>query len=79
LLKHDSKLLFMFFHTLEYTRMSSMNTTTNLSNSDMNTNFMTYMKCADALVNPNGITRYSYRSYLIEKVVLGISLTQILI
>jgi hypothetical protein len=50
-----------------------MNTTTNLSSSDMNMEFMRYMKCAGALVNRNDIIRYSKRPYLIEKVVLGIS------
>jgi hypothetical protein len=38
--------------------MSSMNTTTNLSNSDMNTEFMRYMKCAGAFVSPKDMTRY---------------------
>jgi hypothetical protein len=33
--------------------MSSMKTTTNLSNSGMNMEFIRYMKCAGALVNPN--------------------------
>jgi hypothetical protein len=33
--------------------MSSMETTINLSNSGMNTEFMRYIKCAGALVNPN--------------------------
>jgi hypothetical protein len=33
--------------------MSSMNTTTNLSNSGMNTEFIRYMKCVGAFVNPN--------------------------
>jgi hypothetical protein len=33
--------------------MSSMKTTINLSNSGMNMEFIRYMKCAGALVNPN--------------------------
>jgi hypothetical protein len=39
--------------------MSSMKTTMNLSNSGMNTEFMRYMKCVDAFVKPNNMTRYS--------------------
>jgi hypothetical protein len=42
--------------------MSSMKTTTNLSNSGMNTEFIRYMKCAGALVSPNDITKYSYKT-----------------
>jgi hypothetical protein len=59
--------------------MSSMKTTTNLSNSGMKIKFMRYMKCASAFVYPNDMTRYSYMPYLIEKAALGISLTRILI
>jgi hypothetical protein len=59
--------------------MSSMKTTTYLSNSGMNNEFIKYMKYAGALVNPKDITRYSYSPYLVEKVVFGISLAQILI
>jgi hypothetical protein len=54
--------------------MSSMKAMTNLSNSGMKTEFMRYMKCAGAFVNPNDMTRYSYRPYLTEKAVFGISL-----
>jgi hypothetical protein len=43
----------------EYTRMSLMNTMTNWSNTGMKTEFMRYMKCASAFVNPKDITRYS--------------------
>jgi hypothetical protein len=43
----------------EYTRMSSMNTTMNWSNSSMKTEFMRYMKCAGTFINPNDMTRYS--------------------
>jgi hypothetical protein len=39
--------------------MSSMKTWSHLSNSDMNTEFIRYMKCADAFVNRNDMTRYS--------------------
>jgi hypothetical protein len=49
--------------------MSSMNTTTNLSNSSIKTEFMRYMKCAGAFINPNDMTRYSKRSYVVLKVV----------
>ena len=61
------------------TKISSMNTTTNLSNSGMKTEFMRYMKNAGALVRPKDMTRYSYSSYLVEKVVFGISYGWILI
>jgi hypothetical protein len=50
-----------------------MNTTTNLSSSDMKMKFKRYMKCASAFINPNDMTRYSKRPYLIVKAVLGIS------
>ena len=53
--------------------MSSMNTTTNLSNSGMKTEFMRYMKNAGALVKPKVMTRYSYSPYLVEKAIFGIS------
>ena len=59
--------------------MSSMKTTTNLSNSGMKTEFIRYMKKAGALVRPKDITRYSYNPYLVEKVVFGISYGLILI
>jgi len=39
----------------------------------MNTLFMRYMKYAGALVSPKDITVYSYRPYLVVKVVLGTS------
>jgi hypothetical protein len=45
----------------------------------MNTEFIKYMKCAGALVSPNDITKYSYNSYLVENVVLGMSSEWILI
>jgi hypothetical protein len=50
-----------------------MNTTINLSNSGMKTEFMTYIKNAGALVRPKDMTRYSYNPYLVEKVVFGTS------
>jgi hypothetical protein len=59
--------------------MSLMMTTTNLSNSGMNTEFIRYMKCAGALVSPNDITKYSYNPYLVEKAVLETSSGRILI
>src|SRR5438045_3134591 len=44
---------------LEYTRMSSMKTTTHTSSSVMNTKFMRYIKKAGSLVNPKDITKNS--------------------
>jgi hypothetical protein len=43
--------------------MSSMKTTTNLSNSGMNTEFIKYVKWAGAFVNPKDITKYSNNPY----------------
>jgi hypothetical protein len=57
--------------------MSSMKTMINFSNSDMNIEFIRYMKCAGALVSPNDITEYSYNSYLMENAVLGTFFRQI--
>jgi hypothetical protein len=51
--------------------MSSIKTTTNLSNSSMNTEFIRYTKCVGALVSPNDTTKYLYHPYLVEKAVLG--------
>jgi hypothetical protein len=48
-----------------------MNTTTNLSNSGIKTEFMRYMKNVGALVRPKDMTRYSYNPYLVEKAVFG--------
>jgi hypothetical protein len=59
--------------------MSSMNTTTNLSNSGIKTEFIRYIKYAGAFVRPKDMTRYSYKPYLVENVVLGISCGLILI
>jgi hypothetical protein len=59
--------------------MSSVKTTTNLSNSGMNTKFIRYMKSVGALVSPNDITKYVYNPYRVEKAVLGTSFEQILI
>jgi hypothetical protein len=64
---------------LEYTKISSMKTTTNLSSSGMKTEFIKYMKYAGEFVSPEDITRYSYNPYLVEKAVFGISLAHILI
>jgi hypothetical protein len=62
---------------LEYIKISSMNTTTNLSNSSMNTEFIRYVKWAGAFVSPKDTTRYSNNLYRIVNAVLGISLGQI--
>ena len=43
------------------------------------TEFMRYMKNAEALVRPKDMTRYSYSPYLVEKVIFGISCGLILI
>jgi hypothetical protein len=59
--------------------MSSMKTMTNLSNSDINIEFIRYMKSAGALVSQNDITKYSYNIYLMENAVLGTSSGRILI
>jgi hypothetical protein len=57
--------------------MSSMKTTTNLSNSGMNTELIRYVKWAGAFVNPKDITRYPNNPYHIVNAVLGISSGQI--
>jgi hypothetical protein len=49
----------MLLFILGIIKISSMNTTTNLSNSGMNTEFIRYVKWAGAFVNPKDITRYS--------------------
>jgi hypothetical protein len=72
-LKYNSEVFSCSSILLEYIRMSSMNTMTNLSSSSMKTEFMRYMKCAGAFVNPNNMTRYSKRPFLVVKAVLGIS------
>jgi hypothetical protein len=59
--------------------MSLTNTTMNLSSSGMNTEFIKYMKYAGAFVRPKDMTRYSYKPYLVEKAILGISSGLILI
>jgi hypothetical protein len=53
--------------------MSSMNTTTNLSNSSINTDFINYVKWAGAFVNPKDMTKYSNNPYHVVNTVLGIS------
>jgi hypothetical protein len=50
-----------------------------LSISGMNTEFIRCIKCVGALVNPNGITKYSYNPYLVENAVLEMSFKRILI
>jgi hypothetical protein len=59
--------------------MSLINTTMNLSSSGMNTEFIKYIKYVGAFVRPKDMTRYSYKSYLVEKDILGISSGLILI
>jgi hypothetical protein len=59
--------------------MSSINTTMNLSSLGMNIEFIRYMKYAGAFVSPKDMTRYSYKPYLVEKAILGISSSLILI
>jgi hypothetical protein len=59
--------------------MSLINTTMNLSSLGMDTEFIKHMKYAGAFVRPNDMTRYSYKPYLVEKVILGISSGLILI
>jgi hypothetical protein len=53
--------------------MSSMKTTTNLSNLGMNTEFIKYVKWTRAFVNPKDMTRYSNNPYNVVNAVLGIS------
>jgi hypothetical protein len=59
--------------------MSSMNTTTNLSNSGIETELIRYIKYAGAFVNLTNMTRYSYNQYLEEKAGFGMSYGPILI
>jgi hypothetical protein len=59
--------------------MSSIKKIMNLSNSGIKTEFIIYIKYAGAFVKPKDITRYSYRPYLVENAVLGISCGLILI
>jgi hypothetical protein len=59
--------------------MSSMNITTNLSNSGIKIEFIRYIKYAGAFVRPKDMTRYSYNPYLVKNAVLGISCGLILI
>jgi hypothetical protein len=78
-LQNNSEMLCMLFFTLGIDQDVINEDMTNLSNSDMNTEFIKYMKCAGALVSPNDITKYSYNLYLVEKAVLGTSFGRILI
>jgi hypothetical protein len=57
--------------------MSSMKTTTNLSNLGINIEFIKYVKWAGAFVNPKDMTKYSNNPYRIVNAVLGISLGRI--
>jgi hypothetical protein len=56
--------------------MSSKKTTTNLSNSGINTEFIKYVKWAEAFVNSKDITKYSNNPYRVVNAVLGVSLGQ---
>jgi hypothetical protein len=49
--------------------MSSMKTTTNLSNSGINTEFIKYVKWAGAFVNPKDMTKYSNNPYRVVNAV----------
>jgi hypothetical protein len=53
--------------------MSSMKTTTNLSNSGINTEFIKYVKWAEAFVNTKDMTKYSNNPYRMVNAVLDIS------
>jgi hypothetical protein len=57
--------------------MSSMKTTTNLSNSGINIEFIKYVKWAGAYFNLKDMTKYSNNPYSVVNAVLGISLGQI--
>jgi hypothetical protein len=50
-----------------------MKTTTNLSDSGINTEFIRYLKWVVAFVNPKDITKYSNNPYRVVNAVLGIS------
>jgi hypothetical protein len=78
-LQNNSEMLHMLLFTLGIDQDAVNEDHDNLSNSDMNTEFIRYMKCAGALVNLNDITKYSYNPYLVEKAVLGTSSGRILI
>jgi hypothetical protein len=54
-----------------------MKTTTNLSSSGINTEFIKYVKWPGAFVNPKDITKYSNNPYRIVNAVLVISSGQI--
>jgi hypothetical protein len=69
----------MLFHTLRIYKNVINEHHDILVQLHMKTEFMRYMKCAGTFVNPNDMTRYSKRPYLVAKAVLGISLAQILI
>jgi hypothetical protein len=51
--------------------MTSMKTMTNMFNSDINTEFIRYMKYVGVLESPNNIIKYSYNPYLMANAVLG--------
>jgi hypothetical protein len=64
----------MFFHILRVYRNIVNEDHDKLIQLGHETEFMRYKECAGAFVNPNDMTRYSYKSYLIEKAILGKSL-----
>jgi hypothetical protein len=53
--------------------MSSMKTTTNISNSSINIEFIRYVKWASAFVNSKYMTKYSNNPYRVVNAVLGTS------
>jgi hypothetical protein len=69
----------MFFHTPRIYKNVINEYHDKLVQLRMKTEFIRYMKCAGTFVNPNDMTRYSKRPYLVVKVVLGISSESILI
>jgi methionine synthase I (cobalamin-dependent) len=48
-----------------------MKAMTNMFNSDINTEFIRYMKYVGVLESPNNIIKYSYNPYLMANAVLG--------
>jgi accessory colonization factor AcfC len=59
MMKYNSEVIFMLFHTLQIYQNIINEHHDKLSNSDIKTEFMRYMKCASTFINPNDITRYS--------------------
>jgi hypothetical protein len=63
----------MSFHTLRIHQNIINEHHNKLVHSDMKNEFIRYMKCAGAFVNPNDMTRYSHKPYLLVKAFLAIS------